>query len=52
MFKLLACSAFLKEEVPPSDHPLVEFLEELHRVVAFVSGQILDLQFENDISAF
>ncbi len=52
MFTLLACSAFLKEVIPPSDHSLVKFLEELHRVVAFVSGHILDLEFENGIRTF
>ncbi len=36
--KLLSFSAFLKEVVPTSDHPLVECLEVLHRVVAGVFG--------------
>ncbi len=52
MFKLPACSAFLKEVVPQSDHQMVEFIEELHRVVAVVFGQNLYLRVENDISAF
>ncbi len=30
--KLLSCSAFLKKVVSPSDPPLVECLEALHRV--------------------
>ncbi len=40
--KLLSCSTFLKEVVPSSDHPLVECLEALHRVVVGVFGQIVD----------
>ncbi len=50
--KLLSCSAFLKEVVPSSDHPLVECLEALHRVVVGVFGQILDPEFENDTRKF
>ncbi len=38
--------------VPPSDPPLVECLEALHRAVVGVFGQILDTETENDISAF
>ncbi len=38
--------------VPPSDHPLVEFLEALQHVVAGVFGKILDPEFENDIKTF
>ncbi len=38
--------------VPPSDPPLVECLEALHRVVVGVFGQIVDTEFENDISTF
>ncbi len=38
--------------VPPSDHPLVECLEALHRVVAGVFGETLDPMFENDINTF
>ncbi len=47
---VLSCSAFLKEVVPPSDHLLVEYLETLQRLVVGVFGQILDPEFENDIS--
>ncbi len=50
--KLLPCSAFLKEVVPPSATPLVECLEALHRVVVGVFGQIVDPETENDISTF
>ncbi len=53
MFKnFLSYSAFLKEVVPPSDHPLIECLEALNRVVVGVFGQIIDPGFENDISTF
>ncbi len=52
MFKLPSCSAFLKELVTLSDHPLVECLKTLYRVVVGVFGQILDTGFENDISTF
>ncbi len=38
--------------VPPSDHPLVECLEALYRVVVGVSGQLLHPEFENNISIF
>ncbi len=38
--------------VPPSDHPHVECLEALYRFVVGVFGQILDPEFENDISTF
>ncbi len=38
--------------VPPSDPPLVECLEALHRVVVGVFGQIVDSETENDIDAF
>ncbi len=41
-------SAFLEEVFSPSDHPSVECLEALHRVVVGVFGQILDPEFEND----
>ncbi len=47
--KFLSCSAFLKEVVPPSDHPLFECLEAL---VVGVFDQTLDPEFENDISTF
>ncbi len=50
--KLLSCSAFLKEVVPPSDPPLAECPEALHCVVVGVFGQILDPETENDISRF
>ncbi len=50
--KFLSCSAFLKEVVPSSDHPLVECLEALHRVVVGVFGQILVPEFENDTRKF
>ncbi len=50
--KPLYCSAFLKEVAPPSDPPLVECLEALHRIVVGVFGQILDPETENDISTF
>ncbi len=46
--KLFSCGAFLKEVVPSSDHPLVECLEALRRVVVGVFGQILGPEFEND----
>ncbi len=36
--------------VPPTDPPLVERLEALHRVVVGVFGQILDPETENDIT--
>ncbi len=38
--------------VPPSDPPLVECLEALHRVGVGVFGQILDPGFEDNISIF
>ncbi len=47
-----SCSAFLKELVPPSDHPLVECLEALYLAVVGVFSQILDPEFENGISTF
>ncbi len=50
--KLLSCSALLKELVPPSDHPLVECLNALHRVLVGVFGEILDPEFENDMNTF
>ncbi len=50
--KLLSCSASLKEVVPPSDLPLVECLEEFHRVVVGAFSQIVDSETENDISTF
>ncbi len=50
--KLPSCIVFLKELVPPSDHPLAEWLEALYRVVVGVFGQILDPEFENDIKTF
>ncbi len=37
---------------PPWDHPLIECLEVLHRVLVGVFGLILDPEFENDISIF
>ncbi len=46
---LLQC---FSERVPLSDHPLVECLEALHRVVVGVFGQILDPETANDISTF
>ncbi len=50
--KFFSCSAFLKQVVPSSDHPLVECLEELHRVGVGVFGQILDPEFKNDTCTF
>ncbi len=50
--KLPYCSAFLKELVPASDHPLVECPEALYRVVVGVFGPILYPEFENDINKF
>ncbi len=38
--------------VPPSDPPLAECLEALHRVVTGVFGQIVDPETKNDISPF
>ncbi len=38
--------------VPQSDHPLVECLEALHRVLVGVFGQILYPELENHISTF
>ncbi len=35
-----------------SDHPLVECLEALYRVVVGVFGQILDPEFETDKNKF
>ncbi len=52
MLKLLSCSVFLNEVVPPSDPPLVKCLEALHRVVFGVFGQILDPETENDTRTF
>ncbi len=52
MFKASYCSAFLKELVPASDHPLVECLEALYRVVVGVFGPILYPEFENDMNKF
>ncbi len=52
MLKTALCSAFLKEVVPPLDPPLVECLEEFHRVVIGAFGQIVDPETENDISTF
>ncbi len=46
------CSIFLKELVPPSDHPLVECLEALYLTVVGDFSQILDPEFENGISTF
>ncbi len=39
--KLLPCSALMKEMAPSSDYPLVECLEELHRVGVGVFGSNL-----------
>ncbi len=50
--RFLSCSAFLKEVVSSSVHLLVECLEALHRVVADVSGHILDPGFQNDMRTF
>ncbi len=50
--KLPSCSAFLKELVPPSDHPLIECLEALYLVVVGVFSQIIEPEFENGISTF
>ncbi len=50
--RFLSCSAFLKEVVPSSVHLLVECLEAFHRVAVGDFGQILDPEFENDISTF
>ncbi len=52
MFKTLLLQCFLKELVPSSDHPLVECLEPLYRIVVGVFSQILDPEFENDVSTF
>ncbi len=52
MFKTPLLQCFLKELVPPSDHPLVEYLEALYRVVGVVFSQILGPEFENDVSTF
>ncbi len=38
--------------VPPSNHPLVECLEALHRVLVGSFGQFLDPETENDKSTF
>ncbi len=44
---------YIKEcERTPSDPPLVEYLEALHRVVVVVFGQIVDSETENDIDTF
>ncbi len=51
MLKTALFLCFLKV-APPSDPPLVECLEALHRVVVSVFGQILDPETENDISTF
>ncbi len=51
MFKA-SLKEFLKELVPASDHPLVESLEALNRVVVGVFGQILYPEFENDKNKF
>ncbi len=40
------------EVVPPSDHPLVECLEELHHIVVGVFRKTLDPEFANDINTF
>ncbi len=50
--KLVSCSAFLKELVPLSDHPLVDYLKALYLAVVGVFSQILDQEFENGISTF
>ncbi len=50
--KLLSCSASLKEVVPPSDPPLVECLEMLHRAVGGVFGQIVDPEIKDNVSTF
>ncbi len=50
--KLLSCSAFLKELVPTSDHPLFECLEALYRVLVGILSETLDVEFENDIYTF
>ncbi len=50
--KLLSCSASLKEEVPPSDPPLVECLEAFHCVLVGVFGQTVDLETKDNVSTF
>ncbi len=45
-------TATLKEEVPPSDPPLVECLEALHCVVVGVFGQIADPETKAHVSTF
>ncbi len=50
--KLLSCSASLKEEVPPSDPPLVECLEASRCVVVSVFGQIVDPETKDNVSTF
>ncbi len=52
MFKTSLLQGFLKELVPPSDHPLVECLEALYRVAVGVFSQILDPEFKNGINTF
>ncbi len=50
--KLPSCSTLLKELVPPLDHPLVERLEALYRVVVDVFSRIMDQEFENGTSTW
>ncbi len=47
-----ACSASLKEVVPPSDPPLAECLEMFHRVVVGVFGQIVNPETKDNVSTF